>query len=435
MKIAIVGYGREGRSSYNYFSKNKDNDITICDADSNIKLDKIKSNLGSHYLDNMDQYDLIVRSSGINPNLIIKDNHKLNEKITTQLNLFLDKVNKNNVIGITGTKGKGTTSTLIYKILIESGFDSVLAGNIGIPFLDVLDKLNKDTLIVLELSSFQLADLKAASPHIAVCLMVSEDHLNWHGSLSSYIEAKTNLFINQNTQDIAIFNAKNKISENIVNNSPANEKIPYLKNPGAFVQDETIKIGEAEICKTDNIKLLGNHNLENICAAITATWQITKDVSSIQKVLSSFNGLEHRLEFVKEINNVKYYNDSFASNLSATTAAIEAISGKIVLIIGGFERNLDLSDFTYFIKENEDKFRKIQIIGESSKRVKIALDSINFSNYLVNQAKDINLIVREAQGLAKSGDSVVLSPGFASFDMFKDFEERGNKFKEAVNSL
>ncbi|HSX47607.1 MAG TPA: Mur ligase family protein, partial [Patescibacteria group bacterium] len=236
MKIAIVGYGREGQSSYKYFSRDSLNDITICDIDPNITVPNVKTQTGDKYLDNLNEFDLIIRSSGINPKLILNKNPLVKDKITTQLNIFLKRSKSKNIIGITGTKGKGTTSTLIHKILTESGYHSILAGNLGIPFLDVIDKINPETYVVIELSSFQLDDLKEKSPHISLCLMISEDHINWHGNFNNYLRAKSNLFKNQNESDIAIYLSNNKYSKKIANYSPANKKIPYMSSHGANIE-------------------------------------------------------------------------------------------------------------------------------------------------------------------------------------------------------
>lgn len=436
MKIAIVGFGREGQSSYRYFSKDSSNQITICDKNPGISLPaNVNSQLGDKYLDNLAEFDLIVRTSGLNPDLITTKSPGIESKVTTQLNEFMSLGLSNKVIGVTGTKGKGTTSTLIHKIFIESGSKSVLAGNIGVPFLDILDSIDSDTFVVLELSSFQLSDFKSKSPHVAVCLMVVEEHINWHGSLDKYLDAKARLFINQTEKDISIYLNGNAYSKRIVERGKAT-KIPYFEPPGAYVKDDRIVIDDNQICKTSEVKLLGKHNLENICAAITASWQYIKDINAIKRVVTTFVGLEHRIEFVKELNGIKYYNDSFASSLSATVAAIEAIAGAKVLIIGGYERMINIDKFCKYVKDNNQQFRNILIIGESALRLKEAFESAGVTNFVLgSDLGDMSKIVKKASSLASVGDSVILSPGFASFDMFKDFEDRGDQFKEAVNKL
>ncbi|HUA13110.1 MAG TPA: UDP-N-acetylmuramoyl-L-alanine--D-glutamate ligase [Candidatus Sulfotelmatobacter sp.] len=436
MKIAIVGYGLEGKSSYAYFSKDPANVITICDKDESIDTPAdTYRHVGEDYLKYLEDFDLIVRTAGLNPNLILDATPGVEDKITTQLNEFLSVCPSKNIIGVTGTKGKGTTVTLIYKMLVKAGVKAVLGGNIGIPFLSLLDDIQDDTYVVLELSSFQLCDLKEKSPHIAVCLMVVPEHLNWHDSVEDYYKAKSQLFIHQSAEDTAICYADNKASVDIARQSPG-KLIPYFKAPGAEVKDGTIIIESNEICPVSDVKLLGEHNLQNICAALTSVWQVSQDVSSFRQVITSFTGLEHRLELVREVDGVKYYNDSFASSLKATEAAVEAIEGKKVLIVGGFDRKLNIDEFGEYVVNHQDEFRKILVIGEIGQKLKELFDRVKFDNYdYSGDLRDMTQIVKRAKELAASGDSVVLSPGFASFDMFKNFEDRGNQFKQAVSSL
>jgi UDP-N-acetylmuramoylalanine--D-glutamate ligase len=436
MRIAIVGYAREGQSSYKYFSKDPNNVITICDADTEVVIPEgCEAKLGPNYLDNLEGFDLIVRTAGQRGKEILSKNPDVKDKITTQLNEFLSVCPSKNMIGVTGTKGKGTTSTLIHKMLEEDGKQAVIVGNIGLPFLDTLDRITPETYVVLELSSFQLSDLKQKSPHIAVCLMVIPEHLNWHKDLDSYISAKSNLFLNQDANDIAIYFSENETSKSIASHSPG-KHMAFYSPPGAFIDNDNLVIDNQTICTTTDIKLPGKHNWQNVCAAVTAVWQVTKNTEAIKRVVTSFSGLEHRIEFLKEIEGVKYFNDSYASSLKASEAAIEAIEGKKVIILGGYDRMLELDDFCYYALENEEQFRKVLIIGESGHRLKTCLDNVGFSNYVVaTDLKDMNSIVLKAKELARQGDNIVLSPGFASFDMFKNFEDRGNQFKQVVNSL
>jgi UDP-N-acetylmuramoylalanine--D-glutamate ligase len=436
MKIAIIGSGIDGQSSYTYYSAKPDTEVIVHDKDTNLDLpDGIKRALGDNYLDNLNEYDLIIRSSGINPNLILDKNPQVKEKITTQINEFMKVCPTKNIVGVTGTKGKGTTSTLITKMLEASGKEVFLGGNIGIAPLSFLDKLSPESYVVLELSSFQLSDFSSSSPHIAVCLMVVPEHLNWHKDMDAYAAAKANLFSHQSSNDIAIYFADNEVSKQIASVSTG-QLLPYFERPGALIELGNIVIEDQVICRTDELKLIGEHNWQNVCAAVTAYWQIDKNVEAIKSVLTSFVGLEHRIEFVKDIDEVRYFNDSYASGLKATEAAIESIPGKKVMILGGYERMLDLDSFCNYAASNQDQFRTFVIIGESGKRLADCLEKAGFSNYiLADSLKTMNDIVLKAKGLAEAGDAVVLSPGFASFDMFKNFSDRGQKFKEAVNNL
>lgn len=434
MRIAILGYGLQGRAAYEYWQQG--NEITICDADESTAVPKeAGKQLGPDYLKNLDKFDLIVRSPKIHPRDIVANNSTgVLEKVTTVTNEFLRVCPTTNVIGVTGTKGKGTTSTLITKMLEADGKTIHLGGNIGTPPLEMLkNNIQKDDYVVLELANFQLIDLKY-SPHIAVCLMVVPEHLDWHKDMEEYITAKQQLFANQVAGDIAIYYAKNDISKQAAS-AGLGTKIPYCQMPGAEVADSKIIIEGQSICDVSELKLLGKHNWQNVCAAVTAVWQITKNTEAMRSVLTAFSGLEHRLEFVREVDGVRYYNDSFAVTPDSAVAAMNAIPGTKVAIMGGFDRQLPLENFAKGIASESGKIRKVLLIGASAERTAQAFSSIGFSNYTISKETFIANIVANATSYAKPGDSVVLSPGFPSFDMFKNFEERGLEFKKAVSDL
>ncbi len=435
MKIAILGFGAEGQSAFSYWNT-EGNEITICDSDEHALLPEgVSSRLGADYLSGLDSFDLIVRSPGLYPGDIVASNSpEILSKVTSSTNEFFKISPTKNIIGVTGTKGKGTTSTLITRLLEAAGHRVHLGGNIGKPALTLLkDKISPDDWVVLELSSFQLVDLNY-SPHIAVCLMIVPEHLNWHVDMDEYIRAKTNIFSHQLSTDIAIYYGENKYSSDLSNASPG-EKIPYFTLPGAVVKDGSFVIDGQEVCSVADIKLLGEHNWQNICAALTVYWQIDKNIELAKSVITNFSGLEHRLEPVAEKDSIKYYNDSFASVPDATIAAIQAIPGSKVLIIGGYDRQLELLNLASTIKKNETTIERVLLIGESSERVADVLNKIEFSNFQITNAETMKAIVELAKSIAKPGESVILSPGFPSFDMFKNFEDRGNQFKEAVNNL
>jgi UDP-N-acetylmuramoylalanine--D-glutamate ligase len=434
MKIAILGYGAQGRSAHDYWRDG--NEITVCDQNEYIELpDDVAAQLGPDHLKHLDGFDVIVRSPFVHPRDIVAANSDaILEKVTTVTNEFLRVCPTTNVIGVTGTKGKGTTSTLIAHMLASAGKTVHLGGNIGIPPLDLLKQnIQKDDWVVLELANFQLIDLQT-SPHIAVCVLVAPEHLDWHASLEEYYEAKRQLFLHQQTSDIAIYYANNELSRQIASSSPG-IKIPYMAAPGAVVSDNAVVIADQIICRVDELKLLGRHNWQNVCAAVTAIWQITQDVEALHRVLINFSGLSFRIELRREVNGVRYYNDSFASAPPATLAAVEAVPGPKVLIIGGFERGLDLTELTEGLTQHQSEIRKILLIGQSANRTAEALRGRGFDNFQFCQATDMPTIVREATNAAREGDAVILSPAFASFDMFKNFEDRGLQFNEAVEKL
>ena len=436
MKIAILGYGLEGVTALDYFNQSE-NSITICDQNSELeKIAGINYQLGPDYLSNLNKFDLIVRSPGVNPAQIFDSNADIDKsKITSGTNIFFQMSPTKNIIGVTGTKGKGTTSTLIHKMLLEVGKNSYLAGNIGIPAMNLLASIKTDDFIVLEMSSFQLSDCNY-SPHIAVCLMITQDHIDWHGQIENYLDSKRNIVKYQTKDDIVIYNSQNNKSQSLAETSLAN-KLPYLEAPGAIVQGQNIIIDDQVICAVSEIGLLGKHNLENICAAITCVWQVSKNKHAIARIIKTFTGLENRLEFVKIKNKVRYYNDSFASAPDAAIAGMKAIASPKVLIIGGFDRNLDLKSLVESIVDEgkNGSIRKLILIGASASRLAKELDAKKYTNYQVSNAKNMFEIVKLATDYADKEDVVLLSPGFASFDMFKNFEERGRAFKDAVNNL
>jgi UDP-N-acetylmuramoylalanine--D-glutamate ligase len=330
VKIGIVGWGVEGKSVYEYFGP--DNEYLIVNEqplpDFPEESDKIKiqhlsgekppgitGNVNDlSYLGGIENCDKIVYTPTSRKNLEekFKDDANFWDKATTALHIFYETVKTKNIIGITGTKGKGTTSTLTYQMLQAAGKRAYLGGNIGRSVLDFVRDVQEDDWVVLELSNFQLYKLPY-SPRLAVCLMIVPEHLDWHPDFEDYIEAKSNIFSHQKVEDIAIYFDGNETSRQLAYRSNG-VKIPYYLTPGARIREGgkiVISEPEIEIMDKGEVKLLGEHNLQNICAATTAVWQVIQDLDAIKKVLASFNGLEHRLEFVRELSGVKYYDDSF----------------------------------------------------------------------------------------------------------------------------
>lgn len=435
MKIAIVGYGIDGQAAYRYFASEPSNKLTVLDENPNLKLDPFVKDfcLGPNYLANLTNYDLIIRSSGINPAKIIAHNPSLKTKLTTGINYFVNHCPTKQIIGVTGTKGKGTTSTLIYQLLKNAGYDAYLAGNIGLSPLDIMAKLTPSSYVVLELSSFQLTDFTARVP-ISVCLMVEADHLNWHGNLTNYLQAKAQLFNHQTNQDICFYLMDSPNTLQVIDKTLA-KRAPYHRPLIKTKPAQLVDFGQFQILRSD-IKLLGDHNLDNLMAAVQVSEYLNINKNIIQQTISNFRGLAHRLELVRILHHVSYYNDSFASDLYATKAAILAIPGPKLIIVGGFDRQLDLEHFGQFLVDLNDPTIQLLIIGASGQRLIKILKKYNFTNFS-DQTKLTTMaeIVKQAQRLASAKTSVVLSPGFASFDMFTNFEDRGNQFKQAVLKL
>lgn len=431
MKVAIVGFGIEGESAYSYWHK-RGADITVCDQNAHINPPSgVAVKLGDTYLQNLNEFDVICRSAGLNPNKIIKANPEIDtSKITTVVNEFLRVCPSKHIIGITGTKGKGTTSTLTTKILEAAGKTVFLGGNIGNSPLDFLDHITPETWIVLELSSFQLYDLKH-SPRIAVCLMVTPEHLNWHEDMGDYEKAKAQLFAHQTPHDIAIYFAKNETSHRIASSSPG-AKIAYFAEPGAYVQNEYIVIDNQRVCEVGELQLLGVHNWENACAAVTIAWQVTHDISAIRSALTLFSGLEHRLEFVREVSGVSYYNDSFGTTPETAIVALQAFKQPKVIILGGSDKGVSFEELAKTVAH--ENVRQVILIGETAPAIEKALTEVGFTAF-TRGSETMPEIVEAAQKAAKKGDVVLLSPACASFGMFTDYKDRGYQFKLAVGTL
>ncbi|MEX2006885.1 MAG: UDP-N-acetylmuramoyl-L-alanine--D-glutamate ligase [Candidatus Saccharimonadales bacterium] len=438
-KIAILGYGEQGRSAYEYWnnpSAGGSNQVTICDQSTEVALpNDVDKHLGPNHLANLDQFDVIIRSPSVHPNDIVKANSPdILKKVTTVTNEFMKVAPTRNIIGITGTKGKGTTSTLIAKMLEAAGLRVHLGGNIGTPPLDLLKQnIQSDDWVVLELANFQLIDLKY-SPHIAVCLMVVPEHLDWHEDMADYVRSKLNLFAHQQTDDIAIYFADNQSSSEIASKSPG-KKIPYMQKPGAFVKDDgLIVIDEEEtpvIAKTE-VKLLGEHNLQNVCAAITAYWQTSQDVTAIKKVLTTFSGLGHRLELVREVNGVKYYDDSFGTTPDTAIVAMKAFKESKVVVLGGSDKGIPFDKLADEVV-NQD-IRQVIAIGDTGPVIAKLLRERGLAN-ITEGPKTMDDIIAAAKSAAQPGDVVLLSTGCASFGLFKNYKDRGEQFKKSVDKL
>lgn len=432
MKIAILGYGDQGRSAYDYWKK-PGNEITICDKNTKVKPPPYaKHQLGKNYLSNLEQFDIIVRSPSVPPKDIVDNNSPdILKKVTSVTNEFFKVCPTKNIIGITGTKGKGTTSALIANMLEASGKQVHLGGNIGIAPLGLLkNNIKKSDWVILELANFQIIDLKY-SPHIAVCLMIAPEHLDWHPDEQHYYDSKNQLFKHQTKDDYAVYLSRNDLSKKIASEGDG-RKIPYYQKPGAAIENGNLAIGGKTICSVNDFKLPGEHNWQNICAAVTVFWQIETNSKAVKKVVTSFSGLPYRLELVREFNRVKYYNDSFGTAPETAQVAVKAFSEPKILILGGSDKGLSYTELGKTVADNNVK--QVLLIGRMAGKIRQALDQVGYKNY-AEGGKSIDEIVRNAQKAAEPGDIVLFSTACASFDMFKNYKDRGDKFTRAVNSL
>ncbi|HMH30886.1 MAG TPA: UDP-N-acetylmuramoyl-L-alanine--D-glutamate ligase, partial [Methylomirabilota bacterium] len=264
-----------------------------------------------------------------------------------------------------------------------------------------------------------------------VCLMVAPEHLNWHLNMDEYTEAKTNLFASQIAEDIAIYFGKNELSQQIASAS-SGQKVPYFTLPGAVVENGAIAIEGQYICDTAELKLLGEHNWQNACAAVTTVWQITQDIEALRSVLTNFTGLEHRLELVRELDGVKYYDDSFGTTPETAIVALQALEQPKIIILGGSDKGASYDGLAQVVTQSN--VQTAILVGDQAGRIKTALEAAGFTNFTAG-GSSMTEIVAAAQSAAQSGDVVLLSPACASFGMFKDYKDRGEQFKSAVQQL
>lgn len=432
MKIAIAGYGLEGESNYRYWSANPDNYVAIFDQKPLTR--DVPGNppvfIGDDVFEKLNGFDLVVRTAGLSPYKI-----KTDGLIWSSTNEFFDKCPAQ-IIGVTGTKGKGTTASLIASILEAAGKKVWLLGNIGVASLESLSKIKADDIVIYELSSFQLWDIER-SPHIAVVLPVEPDHLDVHIDFDDYLHAKMNIRKYQKPDDVCIFHYNNKSSLKISQASDQGKTIRYgiPDDGGVYVKEGSFYQLEQNICSINSLQLIGNHNIENACAAISVAKVYEISNTDIEIGLKNFKGLPHRLEYVREIEGVKYYNDSYSSAPPATVAAIKSFTQPEIIIMGGVDRKTDFSELARIIS-SQNNIKSIIIMGEIRNKLFEILTGANPNTRVeITDLKDLKSIVELAKSYAITGDVVVLSPGCASFDMFKNFSDRGDQFRNIVNNL
>ncbi len=422
MKIAIIGFGREGQSAYRWLKKRREYagaEFSILDQNLAIKTPAAADRqVGPSYLEKLNEFDLIVRSPGVPYTLVRSRVKSETTKITSATKLFFDHC-PCPIIGITGTKGKGTTATIIYNILKECGRDAYLVGNIGVSPLTILPYLTPRSIAVLELSSFQLQDLDR-SPRYAVVLDIFPDHLDSHANFKEYLVSKAHIAWNQKPDDIVLYFADNEHSSWIAHRSEGKRVSIY----------HAINVVEREkLRKHTNIP--GRHNWRNVQAAFAAARALGCAKMKTLKAIAAFHGNEHRLELVRTLRGVAFYNDSASTNPETTAAAVRAFPNPKILIAGGKDKNLD-----YAIWNREfarQKIKHIILYGVDREKMKSALQGALAQKIIL--AKDVREAVRIARERMKRGYAVIFSPGAASFDMFKNYVERGTVFKRLVKKL
>ena len=441
-KILVLGMARSGYEVCKYLSKHN-NTIILNDGGSRDRQDDMKvkelENLGitlifdSHPDDLLDDsFDYIIKNPGIrNDHKYVIKAKELGIEVINEAEmayrLLRDDVT---LIGITGTNGKTTTTTLTYEMIKKSGKRVHLAGNIGYPLCSFLEKLESGDIIVMEVSCQQLANMDKFNPHIALMTNLSEAHIDFFGSYDAYKEDKLKLFKNQRDDDIAILNIEN--DEVMKGTTDIKSNVKYFSSKreinGAYMLDDKLYYYDEFIMNRDEFLLKGNHNVENALGAMMIAKEVGVDNESIVSVLKTFTGVRHRLEFIDKVNGVDYYNDTEATNTKCTTIALSSFDKNVILILGGLERGQDFHDLDNFISP----VKEIVGIGECRDRVKEYGESVgiktNTFEKLVEAMNYINSVV-------ESGDTVLLSPASASWDQYKQCEDRGDEFRDIVRGI
>ena len=447
-KIAIIGLGVSNIPLIDYLHDFQAK-ITVFDKRNEEKIDKdvlekienykISKNFGENYLSNLKDFDIIFKSPSCRPDLPeIEAEVKRGAILTSEIEKVLELA-PCKIIAVTGSDGKTTTTSLIYEI-VKQKYKAYLGGNIGIPLFTKIKEMQPEDIVVLELSSFQLMTMKQ-SPDIAVVTNVTPNHLDIHKSYEEYIEAKKNIFLNQNEDNTLVLNYDNEITKSFA--KTAKSKVIFFSSKekienGVIYDDGIIKISEdglrRHLLKLKDTHLRGTHNAENICAAVAATKGLVQIEDQINAI-KGFEGVPHRIEFVREINGSKWYNDSIASSPTRTIAGLNSFDEEIVLIAGGYDKHLDYEPIA---KPILDRVKTLILLGQTSGKILNAVKEkqgelgIKIDIFKVDTLEEA---VEKAKMEAKPNQVVLFSPASASFDMFKNFEERGNKFKELVKNL
>lgn len=432
--ILIMGFGVTGKSSLKFL---REFPVKIYIYDKKIDLQSLK--VDEDFIifkdEDLDKIDLIVKSPGIYPfdDLLVKAREK-NIEIISDIELSYRYLKTDNVVAVTGTNGKTTTTTIVGDILKRKA-KTFVVGNIGRGILEITKEAKKDDFIVIEASSFQLEDTIKFKPHIALLTYVTSDHLDWHKTTENYVNAKFKIFANQDEDDFAILNYEDK---NLAKKYNLKAQKYYfsmekISERGSYFEDGKIFYNDGksteEILEVKDLKIPGVHNIKNVMAAIIIAKLFGIDSNTIKRSISSFTGVEHRIEFVRELNGVKYYNDSKGTNPDSTEVAIAAMDGDVILIAGGYDKN---SNFDNLIEKSKDKLKTVILLGETADKISNSCKKSKVEFYIV---KDLNKAVELAKKLSLKGEDVLLSPACASWDMYSNYEARGRHFKDLVREL
>lgn len=396
----------------------------------------VKLELGEGYLDNLTGYEVVFKSPSmrIDSEALVKAKSE-GAYITSEIEEFVRYTN-GKIYGVTGSDGKTTTTTIISKLLKEEGYTTWVGGNIGIPLFSEIENIKDEDKVVLELSSFQLMTMREEID-IAVCTNLAPNHLDMHKDMQEYIDSKKNIFLYQSEGDILVVNRENDITygfekeaKGIVREFSSKRKIEN----GAYYQEGALYLEGKEVCRAENIVIKGMHNIENYLAAFVAT-KDEVSIETMRKVAENFTGVEHRCEFIREVDGVKYYNDSIASSPTRTLAGLKAFDKKVILIAGGYDKHIPFEPLAY---EGYQYIKELILVGATSDKIEEVFKKLEIEKGIKTKIKRANTLeeaVSICKSIAEFGDIVTLSPACAAFDMFPNFMVRGNTFKKIVNGL
>ncbi|MBK7993065.1 MAG: UDP-N-acetylmuramoyl-L-alanine--D-glutamate ligase [Blastocatellia bacterium] len=444
-QVTVIGMAKSGLAAAKFLAS-RGAKVLVSDAKSKEKLaaeieflisHNIAYETGSHSQEALLMADLIVVSPGVPLEIApLEQARKAGKKIIGEIELAANFL-KGNVIGITGSNGKTTTTTLVGKVLSEANFNTLVGGNIGTPLISLVDNSNDDSITVVELSSFQLESTESLRLKVTSLLNITPNHLDRYASFDDYVTAKKRIFLNQQKDDFAVLNADDKIVSAMADITKARKIFFSCKKElekGIFLRSDQIIYRDSQGQETlllkvsEDVRLRGTHNLENVMVALAVGIALNAPIASMKNSISTFQGIEHRLEPVAEINGVNFVNDSKATSVDAAIKAVEAFPSNLILILGGKDKGSDYSPFRPLIAE---RVKHLILIGAATEKIAAALSGI----CPVERASTMSDAVEKGFTLAKSGDTVLLAPACSSYDMFDNFEQRGQVFKSEVINL
>lgn len=442
--VAVVGMGVSNIPLIHFLVKlgakvtgfDKKDEKALGQVAEEFKAKGVRLSLGEDYLEYLTGFDVIFKT----PSMRIDSECLLKAKeegayITSEMEEFV-KYCPAKVFGVTGSDGKTTTTSLIYNMLKEEGYKTWVGGNIGTPLFASIENITESDKVVLELSSFQLMTMKN-SPQVSVVTNLSPNHLDMHKGMEEYVEAKKKIFKYQDSKDLLILNRENEITYSFIPEAKGNMKLFSSKRSledGAYFENGYLYLLDSRVCHKDEIIIKGMHNVENYLAAFLAVREEVS-IETMRKVVTTFKGVEHRNEFIRELDGVRYYNDSIGSSPTRTLATISVFDKPVILIAGGYDKNIP---FEPLAEKGYQNVKELILLGVTKDKIKTVFDrvmkekNVYIPVHIVNSLEEA---VDKSREISKAGDAVVLSPACASFDMFPNFEVRGNRFREIVNKL